>query len=66
MKEFVAEEKLDLPVVLGQGSQEGRLLVLIPKGELAACSKDHEKFLAILQKTAGEQSIPLEIQGKAE
>ena len=51
--------------MLGQESMEGTSLkVLMTKGELGLCSKDHEKFLASLQKNASDQSIALNIQSK--
>ncbi|KAG9240785.1 hypothetical protein BJ878DRAFT_570740 [Calycina marina] len=63
LKRFVDSEKLELPVVLGQESMERTALkVLMTKGELALCSKDHEKFLASLQKNASGQGIVLNIQ----
>ncbi|KAH7381003.1 hypothetical protein BKA64DRAFT_647836 [Cadophora sp. MPI-SDFR-AT-0126] len=64
LRNFIDSEKLELPVVLGQESVEAPLKVLMRKGELAACSKDHEKFLASLQKNASDEGIALNIQSK--
>lgn len=64
LKQFIHSEKLELPVVLGQETGEGTLKILMTKGELSLCSKDHERFLASLQKNASDQSITLDIQSK--
>lgn len=64
LKQFIDSEKLELPVVLGQESMGGTLKVLMKKEELGLCSKDHEKFLASLQKNASDQSIALNIQSE--
>merc|ERR1712230_278601 len=64
LKTYIDSEKLDLPVVLGQESTDAPLKVLMKKGELADCSKDHEKFLGALQKNASGEGIALNIQSK--
>ncbi|KAG9237299.1 hypothetical protein BJ875DRAFT_481417 [Amylocarpus encephaloides] len=64
LKQFIDLEKVKLPVVLGKESMEGTLKVLMTKEELGLCSKDHEKFLASLQKNASAQSIALDVQSK--
>ncbi|PVH75136.1 hypothetical protein DL98DRAFT_593409 [Cadophora sp. DSE1049] len=64
LKGFIDSEKLELPVVLGKESIETPLKVLMRKGELAVCSKDHEKFLASLQKNASGEGIALNIRSE--
>merc|ERR1711964_775251 len=65
LKTYIDSEKLDLPVVLGQESTDAPLKVLMKKGELADCSKDHEKFLGALQKNASGEGIALNIQSNS-
>lgn len=65
MKQFIDVGKLELPVVLGQGSPKAELKLLMNRTELGLCSKDHEKFLANLQQNASEQGLVFKIRSKA-
>ena len=50
LKNFIAKENIQLPVILGQDVKGSDLKILIDKRELATCSKDHRKFLSTLDK----------------
>ncbi|KAK5019903.1 hypothetical protein BJ546DRAFT_839474 [Cryomyces antarcticus] len=65
LKQFIDSQKLELPIVLGQESEDDALKVLMDREELRVCSKDHEQFLAVLQENASEQSVRLTIKRKA-
>lgn len=56
---FIANENIKFLVILGQDMKGSDLKMLMDKSELVTCSKDHEKFLSILDQNASLQGIHL-------
>lgn len=61
LQQFVTTNSVRFPCVLGQADQDS-LKLLIDAEALRAVSKDYERFLSLLIKSAENEKVPISLR----